>query len=56
MTERHCGNCKYYAEPTGNGDFHRCNNEKSIFKACLSHATGCNKFEPFEPKAEGEEG
>lgn len=46
---RHCGKCKYFGEETVqviNGkDLHRCHNEKSIFKGCLSSATGCNKFE-----------
>lgn len=46
---RHCGNCKYFGEKTGqvinDKDLHRCHNDKSIFKGCLSSATGCNKFE-----------
>ena len=46
---RHCGDCKYFGEKTGqvinNKDLHRCHNDKSIFKGCLSSATGCNKFE-----------
>ena len=49
---RHCGECKYFGEETGqviNGkDLHRCHNEKSIFKGCLETATGCVKFEPQE--------
>ena len=57
MAEHPCGKCKYFGEPTGekysdgsNGekDFHRCHNEKSIFKACLSTASGCLKYEEKE--------
>lgn len=50
--DRHCGNCKYFGEPTGkvheNEPFHRCNNDNSIFKACLFNATGRMKFEAGE--------
>lgn len=53
MMNKHCGECKYFAEvitdkKVGNEFLHRCNNDKSIFKACLSVATGCNKFEKNE--------
>lgn len=46
---RRCGNCKYFGEVLKENDTpHSCNNNKSIFKACLETATGCEKFEPQE--------
>lgn len=55
MNEKTCGKCRYFGEPLGTfhetKEFHRCHNEKSIFKACLSTATGCEKYE----RKEGEE-
>ena len=47
MTDKYCGNCKYCGEVLKD-DLHSCNNNKSIFKACLETATGCAKFEPQE--------
>ena len=44
---RRCGNCKYFGEVL-NDTMHSCNNNKSMFKACLETATGCEKFEPQE--------
>lgn len=44
---RRCGNCKYFGEVL-NDNMHSCNNDKSIFKACLETATGCEKFETQE--------
>lgn len=45
MTDKHCGACKYCGEVLKD-NLHSCNNDKSIFKACLETATGCEKFEP----------
>lgn len=45
--DRHCGDCKYCGELLKD-NLHSCNNDKSIFKACLETATGCEKFEPQE--------
>lgn len=45
MTDKYCGNCKYCGEVLKD-NLHSCNNNKSIFKACLETATGCEKFEP----------
>ena len=45
MTDKHCGNCIYCGEVLKD-NLHSCNNDKSIFKACLETATGCEKFEP----------
>lgn len=42
---RRCCNCKYFGEILKD-NIHSCNNNKSIFKACLETATGCEKFEP----------
>ena len=53
MADRHCGNCKYCGELLSDG-FHSCNNDKSIFKACLETATGCKEFELRE-ESEDEE-
>ena len=51
---RHCRDCKYFGEELKEKVFkinlHRCHNEKSIFKACLPHATGCIKFEKDDKK------
>ena len=48
MNEKPCGKCRYFGEPLGTfhetKEFHRCHNEKSIFKACLATATGCEKY------------
>ena len=43
--DKHCGNCIYCGEVL-KGNLHSCNNNQSIFKACLETATGCEKFEP----------
>ena len=53
MTDKHCGNCKYCGEVLKD-NFHSCNNNKSIFKACLETATGCGKFEPQESEEQTE--
>ena len=45
--DKHCGNCIYCGEVLKD-NLHSCNNDKSIFKACLDTATGCEKFEPHE--------
>ena len=45
LMDKHCGNCKYCGEVLKD-NLHSCNNNKSIFKACLETATGCEKFEP----------
>ena len=45
--DKHCGNCKYCGEVLKD-NLHSCNNDKSIFKACLETATGCERFEPQE--------
>ena len=50
---KHCGNCKYCGEVLED-DFHSCNNDKSMFKACLATATGCDKFEPRESEVKDE--
>lgn len=47
MMDKQCGNCKYYGEHLKD-NLHRCNNDKSIFKACFEMATGCEKFEQQE--------
>ena len=47
MMDKCCGNCKYCGEVLKD-NLHSCNNNKSIFKACLETATGCEKFEPQE--------
>ena len=54
MNEKTCGKCRYFGEPLGTfyeiltshetRELHRCNCEKSIFKACLATATGCAKY------------
>lgn len=48
----HCKDCKYCGEVLKD-NFHSCNNDKSIFKACLETATGCEKFEPQERSDKG---
>ena len=55
MSDKHCGKCKYFAEPIGKEDLHRCNNDKSIVKTCLFSATGCTKFELRGKHIEGAE-
>ena len=47
MMDKHCGNCKYCGEVLKD-NLHSYNNDKSIFKACLETATGCEKFEPTD--------
>ena len=47
MMDKHCGNCIYCGEVLKD-NLHSCNNDKSIFKACLESATGCENFEPQE--------
>lgn len=52
MTDKHCSACKYCGEVLLKDNLHSCNNDKSIFKACLETATGCEKFEPQEAESE----
>lgn len=51
MMDKCCGNCKYCGEVIKD-NLHSCNNNKSIFKACLETATGCVKFEPKKVRSE----
>ena len=53
MKEKHCGKCKYFGELLTE-NLHRCNNDKSIFKACLETATACLEYEP-QTKSEDKE-
>ena len=64
MGERYCGNCRYIGAENGetlrlsDGEdhpFHICENEKSIFKSCLTTATGCSNYES-KPKEDMDEG
>lgn len=50
--DKYCGNCKYFGAVVNKAivkdDIHICNNNESMFMACLETATGCDKFEPQE--------
>lgn len=52
MIDRRCGNCKYIGAKTGEDldihgkmqSLHFCENNKSIFDACIKTAPGCDEF------------
>jgi hypothetical protein len=56
MIDRRCGNCKYIGAETGEKidlrgemqSLHFCENDKSVFKACIKTATGCREFKQQE--------
>lgn len=49
IIDEFCGDCKYCGGLLKN-NLHSCNNDKSLFKACLEDSIGCQEF---EPQAEG---